>query len=245
MTDLEGFITRIEAQAKYERSKTSFIRDVDQARERGDTDFLRNFMVLMKDDTSMTGVDATKQALKDNDHLKPEWYVKESLLQTRYWMKGKKAKSNKRQSNNGNKNFKAENEEGTPDSHSPPKSADRYVALLEQTNADLRTQISMQQKMLTELSGNQQQSNVLMKSLTNLLSGNATEEAMVALGVLRDSSPLEKQPKNPTFVDVQPMAEHDSKEKTEEAKVGSETSRTTQLEIAFQRLPQLVGHSIT
>jgi len=177
MTDLKGFITRIEAQSKYDRSKTSFIRDVDQARARGDADFLNDFMVVMKDDTNMSGVEATKQALKNNDHLKPEWYIRESLLEKRYWLKGRKAKASRRQTSE-----KEKTEEPKGDSQ-PEKPNGSYVALLEQTNSDLRDQTKRQLELISELTDHQKQSNVLVKSLTDLLSGNTSEEAISALGM--------------------------------------------------------------
>ena len=49
MTNLNGFIARSKAQTKYDRSKNSFIRDVDQVCKRGNLDFLQHFMVVMKD----------------------------------------------------------------------------------------------------------------------------------------------------------------------------------------------------
>lgn len=202
MTDLKEFITRIEAQAKYNRSKTSFIRDVDQARERGDHEFLNNFKVVMKDGTSKTGVEATKKALKDNDHLKPEWYINESLLETRYWLRGKKAKVKTKPASDGQENKEQKGSAGSPRQSNGP-----YIALLEQTNADLRSQISVQNEMLSKLSSNQQQSNVLMKSLTDLLSGNASEEAMVALGILQKSIPQNEQAADQSVVDIQPVTD--------------------------------------
>lgn len=194
MTKYEGYITRIEAQSIYDRSKTSFIRDVDQARERGDSDFLENFMVVLKDDTTLSGVEATKDALKSNDHLKPEWYIKESLLETRYWHKGKKSKATSRKEKEPKK---------TADSKadSPPRSAEPYVALLEQTNADLRAQNERQHHLIVELTNHQKQSNVLFKSLTNLLQGDGSNEAFDALGVVVTTKPQEKA----SIVDAEPV----------------------------------------
>jgi len=58
-----------------------------------------------------------------------------------------------------------------------------YVTLLEQTNADLRSQNERQLELISELTNNQKQSNVLVKSLTDILSGNGTEEAINVLNM--------------------------------------------------------------
>ncbi len=161
MTIPSGFIPRIEAQEKYERSKSSFIRDVDQARERGDKQFLKNFIVVLKDDTVIQGQEATKKVLKSNDHLKPEWYIKQKFLDTRYWSRGKKQKSKAGQ--------QSEPEPRTKDS-AEKESPNSYLTLLERTNEDLRNQNARQLELIGELTENQKQSNVLVKSLTDILS---------------------------------------------------------------------------
>ncbi|MEM9942070.1 MAG: hypothetical protein AAF939_10820 [Planctomycetota bacterium] len=154
----DGFITRIEAQSHYQRSKQSFIRDVDQARLRGDSAFLENFVVVLKDDSVVQGKDATKKFLHDNDSLKPEWYIRKSFLDTRYWVRGKARKSKKASS--------SEPEKNTPNAS---QAYDPYVALLEKTNEELRNQNAKQLDLIAELTENQKQSNVLLKSFTDRL----------------------------------------------------------------------------
>lgn len=86
-----------------------------------------------------------------------------------------------------------------------------YVTLLEQTNADLRSQNERQLELISELTNNQKQSNVLVKSLTDILSGNGSEEAMNILNM----SVQPEQTRANAVVDVQtddsnqrPQAKH-------------------------------------
>lgn len=74
-----------------------------------------------------------------------------------------------------------------------------YVTLLEQTNADLRSQNERQLELISELTNNQKQSNVLVKSLTDILSGNGSEEAMNVLSM----SVQPQQTKTNAVVEVQ------------------------------------------
>lgn len=83
--DLPGFLARASAQKQFGRSKSSFIRDVDDAFERGDTEFLENFRVLLNDGSEILGPDAKKEAVLAKQSKQPRWYVKLDLLETRYW----------------------------------------------------------------------------------------------------------------------------------------------------------------
>ena len=162
----KGFIPRIEAQDVYQRSKQSFIRDVDNARQRGDSAFLKNFLVALSDGSTIDGEKATKKVLRDNDSMRPEWYIRRSFLETRYWTKGKKKK-------NGQKKTTGPVNAGAKEPSSQEKSSSsserQYVELLEKTNADLRAQNDRQLELIGKLTENQEQSNVLVKSLTDLL----------------------------------------------------------------------------
>jgi hypothetical protein len=184
----QGFITRIEAQELYQRSKQSFIRDVDQARTREDSTFLKNFVVILKDDSIIPGEEATKKVLRANDSLKPEWYIKQSFLETRYWIKGKKRRAKKKSEKEGDSNS------GTIKPTNVSNLEDPYVKLLEKTNDDLRNQNARQLELIGELTENQKQSNVLVKSFADILNGggNLPDELSSSLQKLNsNSSPVE------------------------------------------------------
>lgn len=83
--DLPGFLARATAQKQFGRSKSSFIRDVDDAFDRGDTEFLENFRVLLNDGGEIAGPEATKKAVQAQQSKQPRWFVKLDLLETRYW----------------------------------------------------------------------------------------------------------------------------------------------------------------
>lgn len=85
--DIPGFVLRTTAVEKYGRSKASFIRDVDRAFERGDTAFLENFMVVLNDGREIPGPEATKEKVQSLRAMQPWFFVKETLLESRYWEK--------------------------------------------------------------------------------------------------------------------------------------------------------------
>lgn len=80
-----GFISRADAQRPYQRSKSSFIRDVDDALQRDDSKLLRHFCILLNDGGEIAGVDATKEAVQAVQSKQPRWYVSIDLLETRSW----------------------------------------------------------------------------------------------------------------------------------------------------------------
>ena len=82
---IDGFMSRAVAQREFRRSKSSFIRDVDDAFERDDKEFLKHFRVLLNDRTSIDGPDATKEALLNAQARQPRWFIEKSFLETRYW----------------------------------------------------------------------------------------------------------------------------------------------------------------
>ena len=133
---------------------------------------MENFLVLLRDGSTIAGKEATKKVLRANDSLRPEWYVRRSFLETRYWLKGKKKPTQK-------KSVTDDSKASEPEESKSKKSIateDQYVALLEQTNADLRAQNTRQLDLISKLTENQEQSNILIKSLTDLLkAGELTE----------------------------------------------------------------------
>jgi len=172
----DGFISRIEAQEKFDRSKMSFIRDVDQARKRNDSAFLENFIIMLKDDRVVPCETATKNYLRSNDSLKPEWYIRQKLLETRYWSKRGKKTNRKFETGESSKSKGTEPASDKSDLHDG-----KYVQLLEQSNSELREQNAKQLGMIEQLTENQKQSNVLFKSLTDLLGKEGTvQEELIA-----------------------------------------------------------------
>ena len=85
---LPGFMSRAAAQRKYGRSKSSFIRDVDEAFSRGDTEFLSHFKVLLNNGQSLEGRQATKTALQQLQSKQPRWFIDTMFLESRYWDRG-------------------------------------------------------------------------------------------------------------------------------------------------------------
>ena len=85
---IPGFTPRSLAQKKYGRSKSSFIRDVDDAFARGDEQFLSHFRVRLKDGDVIEGPDATKEVIQTFQSMQPRWYIATELLETRYWDQG-------------------------------------------------------------------------------------------------------------------------------------------------------------
>ena len=83
--DVPGFVLRTEGVKKYGRSKASFIRDFDKAFERGDTVFLENFRLYLNDDSMIPGPEASKEKMNSLQAKQPWVYIKESLLESRYW----------------------------------------------------------------------------------------------------------------------------------------------------------------
>jgi hypothetical protein len=86
--EIPGFMPRSVAQKVYGRSKSSFIRDVDDAIARDDSEFLKHFRVLLNDDSIIEGADATKEAVFAVQSKQPRWYIETALLDTRYWDQG-------------------------------------------------------------------------------------------------------------------------------------------------------------
>lgn len=86
--ELPGFTPRSVAQKTYGRSKSSFIRDVDDAFVRDDSEFLKHFRVLLNDGSIIEGADATKEAVFAVQSKQPRWYIARTLLETRYWDDG-------------------------------------------------------------------------------------------------------------------------------------------------------------
>ncbi len=82
---LPGFTDRPSAQRQFGRSKSSFIRDVDEAFARSDTEFLSHFRVLLNDGIVIEGPDATKDAIQQLQSKQPRWHIETAFLETRYW----------------------------------------------------------------------------------------------------------------------------------------------------------------
>lgn len=86
--EIPGFTPRSVAQKLYGRSKSSFIRDVDEASARDDSDFLKHFRVQLNDGSIIEGADATKEAVFAVQSKQPRWYIETALLDSRYWDHG-------------------------------------------------------------------------------------------------------------------------------------------------------------
>ncbi|TWT51713.1 hypothetical protein KOR42_34000 [Thalassoglobus neptunius] len=82
---ISGFITRASAQRKFNRSKASFIRDVDLAFERKDSEFLSHFRVGLNDGSELAGEEATKARLHELQSRQPRWYIELKFLESGYW----------------------------------------------------------------------------------------------------------------------------------------------------------------
>ena len=83
--EIPGFVSRATAERDYKRSKSSFIRDVDDAFTRDDVEFLSHFSVLLNDGDSIEGPKATKDAVQAVQAKQPRWYIETAFLDTRYW----------------------------------------------------------------------------------------------------------------------------------------------------------------
>lgn len=86
--DSDDFISRPAAVKKYGRSKSSFIRDVEDAFEANDVPFLDHFKVFLNDGTVLDGQQATKAALQKVQEKQPRWMIEVSHLESRYWEEG-------------------------------------------------------------------------------------------------------------------------------------------------------------
>ena len=86
--EIPGFTPRSVAQKVYGRSKSSFIRDVDEAFAREDSEFSKHFCVLLNDGSTIDGADATKEAVFAVQSKQPRWFIETALLDTRYWDQG-------------------------------------------------------------------------------------------------------------------------------------------------------------
>tara|TARA_R110002049_G_scaffold4601_5_gene32491 strand:+ start:683332 stop:684000 length:669 start_codon:yes stop_codon:yes gene_type:complete len=93
--EIPGFTPRSVAQKTYSRSKSSFIRDVDDAFEREDAEFLSHFRVMLNDGTVIEGIEATKEKVLAVQSKQPRWHVATAFLDTRYWDGGSAAQSDK------------------------------------------------------------------------------------------------------------------------------------------------------
>ena len=133
MTHSAGFIPRSEAEEKYGRSRSSFIRDINRGFATGDVEFLGNFYVFLNDGTRIEGSEATKDRLRTSGHLQPEWYVRESFVESRYWQK----KSPRKPTRNTTTSTKPTSD-GGGDSSSLKTYSVEYVELLQNQIEDLK-----------------------------------------------------------------------------------------------------------
>jgi len=85
--DVPGFVLRTDAVEQYGRSKASFIRDFDKAFARGDSAFLENVCMVLRDDSVIPGPEATKKKMQSLQAMQPWVYIRKSLLESRYWEK--------------------------------------------------------------------------------------------------------------------------------------------------------------
>ncbi len=85
--DSAGFTSRSDAEKQFGRSRSSFIRDIEEAFTNSNEEFLQNFCVFLNDETKLVGTEATKSAVDNNRKKQPRWFIKTSLLETRYWEK--------------------------------------------------------------------------------------------------------------------------------------------------------------
>lgn len=83
--EIDGFLLRSDATKRYGRSKSSFIRDVDDAFSKSDSEFLGHIRVYLKDGTVVEGIDATKEKVSSLQKMQPWVYISTELLETRYW----------------------------------------------------------------------------------------------------------------------------------------------------------------
>jgi len=85
--DAPEFVLRTDAVGQYGRSKASFIRDIDKAFVKGETEFLENFRLYLNDGSMIPGPEASKKKMQSLQAMQPWVYIKQSLLDSRYWEK--------------------------------------------------------------------------------------------------------------------------------------------------------------
>lgn len=85
--DSNGYTSRSVAEKQFSRSKSSFIRDVDEAFSQNNEQFLENFCVFLNDGAKIVGMMATKEEIDKQRKKQPRWFIKTSFLESRYWEK--------------------------------------------------------------------------------------------------------------------------------------------------------------
>lgn len=169
--DVPDFTLRKNAEKQYGRSKSSFIRDVDEALKRSDTDFLHHFRVYLNDGTHVEGPLATKEKIQSLSAKQPRWYIETAFLETRYWNAAKSENDSASPAK-----FTKKSGGGETSKQSTSSSGDELQESLERRLHDkdqeiqfLREQIKDQNEQLSNLSQRSQEDNVLLSKFQDLL----------------------------------------------------------------------------
>ncbi len=199
--DISGYTLRSTAEQDYGRSKSSFIRDVDGAFERGDWAFLENFRVYLNDGTVIPGKEATKEKMRSVQKMQPWVYIKTAFLETRYWEKNEAKPAATRTKNK----HRSQTEKGEAGSTQTLEGASDMVqlkhdlALAQQKNVMLEKENEFLQSELTSRRGELDKVGGIIDSLETfrkgLAEGNSTSNTS-------DVDSKEEQPRKVIDADV-------------------------------------------
>ncbi len=148
--DVPGFVLRTEAVKKYGRSKASFIRDFDKAFEKEDTAFLENFRLYLNDNSMIPGAEVSKDKMNSLQTKQPWVYIKESLLESRYWEEQQTSKASEAKKSKPS----AKKKEGS--SLVEKLSGVSDAVQIEHENALLKEKLASKQEQIESLENNNQ-----------------------------------------------------------------------------------------
>lgn len=220
---LHGFISKKQAVKRYRRSPRQLTRDITEAITLRDADTLPHLRLQTDDDKIHSAEDITLDRVKEfkAEGRNPMWFVAEIWMSDKFGPRGSATTPPPDEAPVEAKHTKAENT-SSPESRGY---SDDYVRLLAQQNEDLKADKDKLLNLVEELTENQKQNNVLLKSFQELLDGDNRLGGRKQASTLAAAAPAEAD-ESENIVEAEVVAE--SRPKTKQStKPKSRSTKST------------------
>lgn len=178
----EGFITRSEAAASYNRAQRTLERDLDAALRMRDEEVLVHYYMVTKDGEIRPGREVTLKQVKQltTDGMNPTWYVEARWLEELYGRKGSPRPKR------GPRTHKTDGSEFAAKSAPEPEPVSRPAYDTQLADRDeqirfLKREIEIKNEQIAEANANIRKSNELMDQVQKMLD-SWQKEAFKSLG---------------------------------------------------------------